>query len=115
MDQPPEKIGKYEVRQRLGEGATSTVWLAWDPFAQREVAVKVIHPEVLQDRERGSLFRHLLVNEASLAGKLLHPHIVQIYDAVVDKAQSYIVMEYVSGGTLEPFCTPDNQIGRAHV
>ncbi|MCC6657232.1 MAG: serine/threonine protein kinase, partial [Rhodocyclaceae bacterium] len=103
-----EKIGKYEVRGTLGEGATSTVWLGWDPFAQREVAVKVIHPEVLRDRERGRLFRHLLVNEASLAGKLLHPHIVQIYDAVVDEAQSYIVMEYVAGGTLEPFCTPDN-------
>ena len=107
MEQP-EKIGKYEVRSRLGQGATSTVWLAWDPFAQREVAVKVISPEVLHDRERGKLYRHLLVNEASLAGKLLHPHIVQIYDAVVDEAQSYIVMEYVAGGTLEPFCTPDN-------
>jgi len=104
----PDRIGKYEVRSRLGEGATSTVWLAWDPFAQREVAVKVIHPEVLRDRERGRLFRHLLVNEASLAGKLVHPHIVQIFDAVVDEAQSYIVMEYVAGGTLEPFCTPDS-------
>ena len=38
----------------------------------------------------------------------MHPHIVQIYDAVVDDDQSYIVMEYVPGGTLEPFCTPDN-------
>ncbi|MBM3392552.1 MAG: cyclic nucleotide-binding domain-containing protein [Betaproteobacteria bacterium] len=104
----PDRIGKYEVRSRLGEGATSTVWLAWDPFAQREVAVKVIHPEVLRDRERGRLFRHLLVNEASLAGKLVHPHIVQIFDAVVDEAQSYIVMEYVAGGTLDPFCTPDS-------
>ncbi|MDP1654094.1 MAG: protein kinase [Rhodocyclaceae bacterium] len=106
--EPLEKIGKYEVRSRLGEGATSTVWLAWDPFAQREVAVKVISQEVLRDKERGKLYRHLLVNEASLAGKLMHPHIVQIYDAVVDDAQSYIVMEYVAGGTLEPFCSPDN-------
>ena len=106
--EPPERIGKYEVRGRLGEGATSTVWQAWDPFAQREVAIKVIHPEVLRDRERGRIFRHLLVNEASLAGKLVHPHIVQIFDAVMDEAQSYIVMEYVPGGTLEPFCTPDS-------
>jgi serine/threonine protein kinase len=104
----PEKIGKYEVRGKLGEGATSTVWHGWDPFAQREVAIKVISPEVLRDRERGRLYRHLLVNEASLAGKLMHPHIVQIFDAVVDEAQSYIVMEYVAGGTLEPFCSPDN-------
>ncbi len=104
----PEKIGKYDVRGHLGEGATSTVWLGWDPFAQREVAIKVISQEVLRDKERGRLYRHLLVNEASLAGKLMHPHIVQIYDAVVDDAQSYIVMEYVAGGTLEPFCSPDN-------
>ncbi|MBA3902758.1 MAG: serine/threonine protein kinase [Rhodocyclaceae bacterium] len=107
MEQP-EKIGKYEVRGKLGEGATSNVWLAWDPFAQRDVAVKVIFPEVLQDKERGRLYRHLLINEASLAGKLMHPHIVQIYDAVVDEEQSYIVMEYVPGGTLEQFCRPDN-------
>ena len=104
----PERIGKYEVRSLLGEGATSTVWLGWDAFAQREVAIKVISPEVLRDRDRGRVYRHLLVNEASLAGKLLHPHIVQIYDAVIDEAQSYIVMEYVAGGTLEPFCTPDS-------
>ncbi len=104
----PEKVGKYEIRGKLGEGATSAVWLAWDPFAQREVAVKVISPEVLRDKERGRLYRHLLVNEASLAGKLVHPHIVQIYDAVIDEGQSYIVMEYVAGGTLEPFCSSDN-------
>jgi serine/threonine protein kinase len=104
----PERIGKYEVRGRLGEGATSTVWQAWDPFAQREVAIKVINPVVWRDRDRGRIYRHLLVNEASLAGKLVHPHIVQIFDAVVDEAQSYIVMEYVPGGTLEPFCSPDN-------
>ena len=42
--------------------------------------------------------------EASLAGKLTHPHIVQIYDAVVDEGISYVVMEYVDGGTLEPHC-----------
>lgn len=107
MDQP-EKIGKYEVRSRLGEGATSEVWLAWDPFANREVAVKVIFPEVLRDKEKGRLYRRLLINEASLAGKMVHPHIVQIYDAVVDFEQSYIVMEYVSGGTLEQFVSPDN-------
>ncbi len=107
MEQP-DKIGKYEVRSYLGEGATSKVWLGWDPFAQREVAIKVISQEVLRDKERGKLYRHLLVNEASLAGKLVHPHIVQIHDAVVDDALSYIVMEYVAGGTLEPFCTPDN-------
>jgi len=102
-----QHIGKYEVRKKLGEGATSTVYLAHDPFADRSVAIKVISPAVLQDPEKGKLYRHLLVNEASLAGKLIHPHIVQIYDAVVADDCSYIVMEYVPGGTLDRFCTPD--------
>ncbi len=102
----PERIGKYEIRKKLGEGATSIVYLGFDPFAEREVAVKAIFPEVLRDRERGRLYRNLLMTEASLAGKLMHPHIVQIFDAVVNDEQSYIVMEYVRGGTLEPFCTP---------
>ncbi len=103
-----ERIGKYEVQGKLGEGATSTVYLAHDPFSDRQVAVKVIFPEVLKDREQGRQYRHLLMNEASLAGKLIHPHIVQIFDAVLDDDESYIVMEYVAGGTLEQFCQPDN-------
>jgi serine/threonine protein kinase len=104
-----EKIGgKYEVVRPLGEGATSTVYLAYDPFAEREVAVKLIFPDILRDRERGRQFRHLLINEASLAGKLIHPHIVQIYDAVIGDEESYIVMEYVPGGTLERFCDTGN-------
>lgn len=103
-----DKIGgKYEVVSKLGEGATAAVYLCYDPFAEREVAVKRIFPEILADPKRGKQFRHLLMNEASLAGRLIHPHIVQIYDAVIDDAESYIVMEYVPGGTLEPFCTPE--------
>jgi serine/threonine protein kinase len=102
----PEHIGKYEIRRKLGEGATSIVYLGFDPFAEREVAVKAIFPEVLRDKERGRLYRNLLMTEASLAGKLVHPHIVQIFDAVLAEDQSYIVMEYVRGGTLEPFCSP---------
>ncbi|MFV0662043.1 protein kinase domain-containing protein [Denitromonas sp.] len=102
-----DRIGKYELRQLLGEGATSAVYLAYDTFTQRDVAIKQLYPEVLKDPERGRLYRHLLINEASLAGRLSHPHIAQIYDATVDEAQGYVVMEYVPGGTLEPFCRPD--------
>ena len=102
-----ERIGKYWIIKKLGEGATSTVYLADDPFARREVAIKVISPEALKHGNKGHAYHHMLVNEASLAGRLRHPHIVQIYDAVVDDALSYVVMEYVRGGTLEQFCSPD--------
>lgn len=97
--------GKYEVFRELGVGATSQVCLCYDPFTYREVAVKRFLQEILRHPQRGKQFRHLLMNEASLAGKLVHPHIVQIHDAVIGADESYIVMEYVPGGTLEAFCT----------
>jgi len=103
-----EKIGKYPVKKKLGEGATSEVYLCHDPFNDRDVAVKVVFPEAFKDPEHGRLYEKLFVTEASLAGKLQHPHICQIYDAVAEEALHYIVMEYVDGGTLEAFCTPEN-------
>ena len=102
-----DTIGKYQVIKKLGEGATSVVWLGHDPFADRDVAIKVVASSVFSGGEHGKIARNLFVTEASLAGKLVHPHIVQIYDAVADADPSYIVMEYVAGGTLEPYCTPD--------
>ncbi len=99
-----DKIGKYDVIRAIGQGASSTVYLGHDPFAQRDVAIKVVFPQILQDPERGKLYTHLFLNEASLVGKLNHPHIVQIFDAVVAESLCYIVMEYVPGGTLEMFC-----------
>lgn len=97
------KIGKYEILKELGRGATSVVYKAYDPFQDREVAVKAVYPEVLGDDEHGRRYRKLFVTEASLAGKLAHPHIVAIYDAVAEEAASYIVMEYVDGSTLERY------------
>jgi len=96
-----KKIGKYEILGQLGKGATSAVLLALDPFTDRQVAVKLVYPEVLGDKEYGRRYRKLFVTEASLAGKLSHPHIVSIFDAAVEGESSYIVMEYVAGGTLE--------------
>jgi serine/threonine protein kinase len=101
-----QSIGKYQVIGELGRGATGKVYLADDPFAQRKVAIKVAYPEALKNREDGAFYRSMFLNEAALAGKVNHPHIVEIYDAVVEDKYSYIVMEYVEGGTLEKFCQP---------
>ena len=107
MDQP-QTIGKYQVIRKLGQGATSTVYLAYDPFVGRQVAIKVMKPEILSDAKSGAIHRKQLLNEASLAGKLSHPHIISIYDAVVEGDVCYVVMEYVGGGTLEKYSEPDN-------
>ena len=101
-----KKLGKYELIGKLGAGATSTVYLGRDPFAQRDVAIKVASPGILRDPEKGRLYSNLFLNEASLIGKLNHPHIVQIYDAVVTEDICYIVMEYVAGGTLDAHAQP---------
>ena len=103
-----ERLDKYELKRELGRGATATVWLAHDSFANRDVAIKAIRASAFADGDRGQIARKLFITEASLAGKLVHPHIVQIYDAVANADPSYIVMEYVEGTTLEPFAVPEN-------
>jgi serine/threonine protein kinase len=103
-----EILGKYRIIRRLGQGATSTVYLGHDPFANRDVAIKVLKQDILNDPKMGKLYQRQLDNEASLAGKLSHPHIVAIYDALISDDASYIVMEYVSGGTLEKHAQPND-------
>jgi tRNA A-37 threonylcarbamoyl transferase component Bud32 len=103
-----DHVANYPIIRKLGEGATSEVFLCQDPFRGREVAVKRIFPESLRDPARGRLFRKLFFTEASLAGKLDHPHIAQIYDAGIGEDSGYIVMEFVPGGTMERFCAPES-------
>ena len=101
------QVGKYDVQKLLGKGATGTVYLAKDTFSGKEVALKTIEPEVFSDPEFGTVYRSQFLNEASLAGKLRHPHIVAILDAVVEEKSGYIAMEIVSGGDLAQFVKPD--------
>jgi serine/threonine protein kinase len=110
-----DKVGKYEIVKELGHGATSTVYLALDPFSQQQVALKVFDLSVLHDQSRAKAFRKLLLTEASLAGKLSHPHIVKIQDAVMDGDVNYMVMEYVEGETLEIYGEVDHLLGLGRI
>jgi serine/threonine protein kinase len=101
------QVGKYDVQKMLGKGATGTVYLAKDTFSGKEVALKTIEPEVFRDPEFGTVYRSQFLNEASLAGKLRHPHIVAILDAVVEEDSGHIAMELVTGGDLAQFVKSD--------
>lgn len=104
----PRSIGKYPLIRSLGQGATSRVYLAYDMFRSQQVAIKVKQASsILSDGER-RLAQSAFLTEAALAGKLQHPHIVSIHDAVSEGDANYIVMEYASGGTLEKYCSYDS-------
>ncbi|WP_428421390.1 serine/threonine-protein kinase [Methylibium sp.] len=106
-DALPARIGKYRVLRKLGEGATSEVFLCRDDFNERDVAVKRVRASALADVSEGMLNARFFAAEAALVGRLQHPNVVQIFDAVPDPAEPYVVMEYVAGTTLRPFCRAD--------
>ena len=106
----PLKIGGYDIQREIGKGATSTVYLAHDPFRSREVAIKVAVQDVFRDPDNGPRLRKMFMNEAALAGRLRHPHIVEVFDAGTDEDFHYIVMEHIAGGTLEAYCAPSNRL-----
>ena len=90
------KIGRYQILEKLGQGAMGVVYRALDPNIGREVAIKTILLD-RDDAESVERFRR----EAQAAGMLSHPNIVTIYDADQDEGTFYIAMELVLGETLQ--------------
>lgn len=90
------KLGPYEIRAELGRGGMATVFRAYQPAIDREVAIKVIHPGILTDAHMVDRFRR----EARMIARLEHPHILPIYDFDGAHSPPYIVMRYLDQGTL---------------
>ena len=91
-----ETLGKYEIRKKLGQGGMGTVYLAFDPMIEREVAIKVLTTQIAAKPE---LLQRFLA-EAKATGKLNHPNVVAIYDIGNHESTYYIVMELLGGGSL---------------
>lgn len=103
------RIGRYPIQREIGRGATSRVYLGTDPSNDnREVAIKVFFLEDNLSEQEHRLVRKAFLAEAALAGRLVHPHIVQIHDAVTEPEYSYLVMDYVPGVTLDDYCDITN-------
>ncbi|MDH3814072.1 MAG: protein kinase [Acidobacteriota bacterium] len=86
----------YEILEKLGEGGMGEVWLARDTRLDREVAIKVLSPEVAADPERLERFRR----EAKAVAALNHPNIVTIHSVEEENDVPFFTMEYVEGETL---------------
>jgi len=90
------KIGRYEIKAELGRGGMATVYRAYDPSFDREVAVKVLPREFLHNPQ----FHERFQREIKTIAKLEHPAIVPVYDVGVDEGIPYFVMRYMTGGSL---------------
>jgi len=98
---------RFDMKTELGKGATGVVYLAYDNFLQKVVALKLTQLSLFEDDEDGIRNRRMWLNETRLAGKLTHPFIVHVIEYGNSDEFDYLVMEYVSGGTLKQYTTPD--------
>jgi two-component system LytT family response regulator len=92
----PEQIGRYTLDRKLGEGGMGEVYLACDTTLSRNVALKILPPELASDPERLNRF----TQEATLASALSHPNVAHIYEMGQDRGVWFITMEYVEGEAL---------------
>lgn len=90
------KIGRYEVERELTQGGMGVIFLARDPYIQRQVVIKVLMFSHAMD----DMYREFFQQEAELIAALEHPCIVPIYDFGWHGQQPYIVMRYMAGGSL---------------
>ena len=91
------QLGRYELKERIGEGAMAEVWRAHDPGIDRVVAIKLLKEEYRQIPEYAARFVH----EAKAAGALAHPAIVTIYDVGEANGYPYMAMELLEGEPLD--------------
>lgn len=90
------KFGRYEIKSEIARGGMATVFHAYDPSFERDVALKVLPQVFLHDPQ----FRTRFEREAKMIARLEHPAIVPVYDFGEEDGQPYIVMRYMSGGDL---------------
>lgn len=99
--EPGMRVGAYRIERELGAGGTGTVWLARrdDGHYDGEVAMKMLHRHLATGAMRDRFRR-----EATLLGRLTHPHIARILDAGSHESCAYLVLEYVQGQSIDVWC-----------
>jgi tRNA A-37 threonylcarbamoyl transferase component Bud32 len=102
--------GRYELLDRIGQGAMGTVWQAKDLVLGRDVAVKEVRlPELVPDRER-TILRERTLREARVSAKLSHPGVVTVYDVIEADGTPWIVMELIAARSLDRVLAEDGPL-----
>lgn len=94
---PGQQLGRYQILAGLGSGGMATVYKAYQPALDRIVALKVLRTGFAEDAE----FQERFEREAKAVARLLHPHIVQVFDFERVEALPFMAMQYLEGGTLK--------------
>jgi eukaryotic-like serine/threonine-protein kinase len=94
-----QNLGRYKILSLLGEGGMGAVFKGWDETLKRDVAIKVMSPQLA----RQTNFQERFLQEARTVARLSHPNVVQIYDFGQEENQLYIVMEFISGKSLQQY------------
>ena len=97
------KLGRYQILRVLGRGAMGVVYEGFDPTLGRRVAVKTILKNAAIDEETARAYSVQFSREARAAGRLNHPHIVQIHDFAEERDIAYLVMEFIEGRELRSY------------
>jgi serine/threonine-protein kinase len=92
-----EKIGRYQILERVGKGGMGVLYRGFDPVLDREVAIKLMHADFSEDTEQ---MRPRFYREARAAAKLNHRNIVTIFEFAEESNIPYIVMEFLKGTSL---------------
>jgi len=92
-----EKIGRYQILERVGKGGMGVLYRGFDPVLDREVAIKLMHADFSEDTEQ---MRPRFYREARAAAKLQHRNIVTIFEFAEESNVPYIVMEFLRGSPL---------------
>ncbi len=101
-----EQLGRYQLREIIGEGAMARVYKAYDPEIDRTLAIKLLKPQISENDQ----YRSRFLREARAAGVLSHPNIVTIFDVGVDESRPYIAMEFIEGMTLGDLVRTDRKL-----
>jgi serine/threonine protein kinase len=99
MGELPHDIGKYQIKSSLGEGAMGVVYEGFDPDIERRVAIKILHPHLINEKH-GDEFLERFKREAISAARCTHPNVVMVLEYGQDGDMPFIVMEFVEGASL---------------